>query len=76
MDSGGWSATKDIVMIKRTEKIGRSMIVYDASLVSHIGEDLFEFSSYPQAETVQGTGRGTTLFISHDDQAWALRHYY
>ncbi|MGI9309387.1 MAG: 3-deoxy-D-manno-octulosonic acid kinase [Gammaproteobacteria bacterium] len=54
------------------------MIVYDASLLSHISESIFEPSSWPDAEAVEGVaaGRGTTLFITHEDRSWALRHYH
>ena len=65
-------------MARRVERIGASVIVYDGSLVSHMAERLFEPSSWPDAPEAPGYagGRGSTLFIEHDDQQWVLRHYH
>jgi 3-deoxy-D-manno-octulosonic acid kinase len=40
--------------------------------------DLFDPDSWQGAETVPGYsgGRGATLFIDHDGDHWALRHYH
>jgi 3-deoxy-D-manno-octulosonic acid kinase len=40
--------------------------------------DLFDPHSWQDAETVPGYsgGRGTTLFVDHDGDNWALRHYH
>lgn len=53
-------------------------IVYDASLISHVPPALFEAATWPGAPTAPGYsgGRGATLFISHQGQAWVLRHYH
>lgn len=60
------------------ESLGRSVIVYDGSLLSQIREDMFEPESWPGASPVPGYsgGRGTTLFVRHGDDEWALRHYH
>ncbi|MDJ0927044.1 MAG: 3-deoxy-D-manno-octulosonic acid kinase [Gammaproteobacteria bacterium] len=65
-------------MARRIETIGKSVIVYDDSLVSHIEERLFEPDSWPDAGQAPGYagGRGSTLFIEHGGQHWVLRHYH
>jgi 3-deoxy-D-manno-octulosonic acid kinase len=63
---------------ERIEKLGKSVIVYDDSLVSQISEALFDPPSWDAAVPVPGVagGRGTTLFVQHGGQDWALRHYH
>lgn len=65
-------------MGRRVAQIGRSVIVYDDSLVSHIAPELFDPASWPGVPTAPGYsgGRGDTLFISHSGQDWVLRHYH
>lgn len=65
-------------MAGRTEKLGKSVIVYDDTLIDHLEEDLFQLSRWPDAPVVPGYsgGRGKTLFIEHDRQHWVLRHYH
>ena len=65
-------------MTERTEKLGESVIVYDDSLVDQISEELFDPLSWDSAVPVPGVagGRGTTLFVQHDEQEWVLRHYH
>jgi 3-deoxy-D-manno-octulosonic acid kinase len=64
--------------MRRIERIGKSVILYDASRVSQISEASFDPASYPGAPEAPGYagGRGSTLFISHGDQQWVLRHYH
>ena len=65
-------------MTERIEKLGESVIVYDDSLVSQISAALFDPLSWDAAVPVPGVagGRGTTLFVQYEGQAWALRHYH
>ena len=64
--------------MRRIERIGKSVILYDASRVSQISEATFDSVSYPDAPEAPGYagGRGSTLFISHGDHQWVLRHYH
>ncbi len=75
--SGACSREKDMTK-RRIERIGKSVILYDASLVSQISESLFDPDRYPGAPEAPGYagGRGSTLFIRHADQDWVLRHYH
>jgi 3-deoxy-D-manno-octulosonic acid kinase len=43
-----------------------------------MSEDLFQPENWTNPEIVPGYsgGRGPTLFVSHEGQDWALRHYY
>jgi len=63
---------------RRFEKVGRSMIVYDDSVVSQMTEELFDYATWQGAEQAPGYsgGRGATLFIEHEGDAWVLRHYH
>lgn len=65
-------------MAERIEKLGESVIVYDDSLVDQISEELFDPLSWDSAVSVPGVagGRGTTLFVQHEEQEWVLRHYH
>lgn len=65
-------------MSRRFEKTGRSMIVYDNSVVSQITEELFDCDYWGDVEQAPGYsgGRGATLFIEHEGDAWVLRHYH
>jgi len=64
--------------MRRIERIGKSVILYDASRVNQISESMFDPLNYPDAPKVPGYagGRGSTLFIRHDGQDWVLRHYH
>ena len=65
-------------MTRRVAKLGRSVIVYDDTIISQINADLFEPVNWPNAEIVPGYsgGRGATLFIDHEGDDWVLRHYH
>ena len=65
-------------MVRRIERLGQSVILYDDSLLSQPQESLFEPASWPGAPAAPGYagGRGQTLFIRRQDQDWVLRHYY
>jgi len=78
MDSGGVCSDRGIGVAGKIERLGRSVIVYDGSLVSQIREEFFEPDCWPDARPVPGYsgGRGTTLFVCHEDQEWALRHFH
>ncbi len=64
--------------MRRTEQIGPSLILYDASRISQMNEALFEPAHWPGASTAPGYagGRGNTLFVQHAGQDWVLRHYH
>jgi 3-deoxy-D-manno-octulosonic acid kinase len=65
-------------LTRQVIKTNGSVIVYDDSLVSQMTEDLFQLENWANPEIVPGYsgGRGTTLFVSHEGQDWALRHYH
>lgn len=63
-----------MLSMERVERIGGSVILYDASLVNHPCESWFEPGHWPDAARAP-SGRGGTLFIHCNDQDWALRHY-
>lgn len=63
-----------MLSMERVERIGRSVILYDASLVNHPCEAWFECSHWSTAQEAAG-GRGGTLFVHHEGQDWVLRHY-
>lgn len=64
--------------VERVERIGESVILYDASLVNHMQEPWFEPATWAGAPRAPGYagGRGATLFISCEGQDWVLRHYH
>lgn len=63
--------------VERVERIGESVIVYDASLVNHPQVAWFEIESWPHAAAPDGrAGRGRTLLIECAGLACVLRHYY
>lgn len=74
MDAGALKAYR---VGERVEQLGRSLIVYDGSLLSQIDEAMFEVSFWGTAAAIEGdsAGRGTTLVVEHDQQRWVLRHY-
>jgi 3-deoxy-D-manno-octulosonic acid kinase len=63
---------------ERVERLGESAILYDGFLLNHMREAWFEPASWPRATVAPGRsgGRGATLFIERDGEAWVLRHYY
>jgi 3-deoxy-D-manno-octulosonic acid kinase len=52
-------------------------IVYDAERVDHPGSALFEPAHWRARSALAGQagGRGTTWFLRHGAEEWALRHY-
>jgi 3-deoxy-D-manno-octulosonic acid kinase len=77
-DSGGCPDESAMLSVQRVERIGESVILYDASLVNHMHEAWFEPAHWTGALHAVGAsgGRGTTLFIRCDEQDGVLRHYY
>lgn len=63
-------------MTKRIERIGESVIVYDDALTDQITDAWFESSYWPDSAVAPDGGRGRTLFVTHDEQDWVIRHYY
>jgi 3-deoxy-D-manno-octulosonic acid kinase len=63
---------------ERIEKVGKSVIVYDDTLLDHIDESLFELSTWRDAPAAPGYsgGRGKTLYVDYQQQNWVLRHYH
>lgn len=68
----------DMLSLERVERIGESVILYDALLVNHMRAAWFDRSSWPEAPAAPGYsgGRGTTLFIRCEGQEWVLRRYH
>lgn len=62
----------------KTESVGRAVIVYDDSLISHIDPAWFDPGHWPEAGIVGGPGggRGKVLMFEHEGRRLALRHYY
>ena len=65
-------------MTRRVEQVGQSVMLYDASLLSHLDASLFDPENWAGAPSAPGYagGRGNTLFIHHEGQDWVLRHYH
>jgi 3-deoxy-D-manno-octulosonic acid kinase len=63
---------------ERTVRLGNSVILYDASRVSHMREEWFTPQHWAGAATAPGYagGRGDTLFIDAIGEQWVLRHYH
>ncbi|BFT32147.1 3-deoxy-D-manno-octulosonic acid kinase [Alteromonas sp. D210916BOD_24] len=51
--------------------------IFDDTLVSDPHVDMFtpEFWQFQNKVTGQAKGRGTTIFVEHDNQHWVLRHF-
>ena len=65
-------------MSRRVERSGNSVILYDDSVLGHVPDGLFEPGNWPDAPVAPGYsgGRGSTLFIQHENHDWVLRHYH
>jgi len=65
-------------MGKMVSQSGSSFIVYDDSVLSHIDACFFEPSNWPDASLHQDpwSGRGSVLFVQHQNADWVIRHYY
>lgn len=65
-------------MTERIEKVGKSVIVYDDTLLDHIDESVFESGKRDRRSSVNAAsgGRGETLSIEYKGHSWVLRHYY
>ncbi|NND55051.1 MAG: 3-deoxy-D-manno-octulosonic acid kinase, partial [Gammaproteobacteria bacterium] len=55
-----------------------SVIVYDDSKVSQIKAPMFDAVYWRGRATSSGQqgGRGSVLFVRHEERDWAIRHYY
>lgn len=51
--------------------------IFDDTHIADVSPDMFDATHWHRSGLVTGqaTGRGTTLFIRHQDQDWVLRHY-
>ena len=51
--------------------------IYDDGLIADVSPEMFDATHWHRSGQVTGqaAGRGTTLFIRHQDQDWVLRHY-
>lgn len=56
---------------------GDAAIVYDADRLDQAPAELFEPAYWEAQKAVTGraAGRGTTFFVRHGNEEWALRHY-
>ena len=59
-------------MTEKTQSTGRGAILYDATLLDHADDSLFEPPA--DAPAPEG-GRGGARIIRHGDGEWVLRHY-
>lgn len=78
IESGGRPDESTMLSVERVERIGESVILYDASLVNHMREPWFDPATWVGAPRAPGYagGRGATLFIQCEGQDWVLRHYH
>ena len=55
-----------------------SVVLYDSRRVAQVSDDWFRESYWRDAGTVVGeaSGRGSVLFVRHDEDTWVLRHYH
>lgn len=65
-------------MAKRFIESGSSAIVYDDSRVSQIDPGMFTAEHWPEARLsgAEQGGRGSVLFVRHEQREWVIRHYY
>ena len=56
---------------------GNSVVLYDARRVACVTDALFDETHWRSTGQVVGEamGRGSVLFVRHDDSTWVLRHY-
>jgi len=56
----------------------KSDILYDADYIGQMDDDFFSPSWWAEQGLILSSapGRGTTIFVRHDDQQLALRHYH
>lgn len=66
-------------MSETVEKTRNGAIVYDTDIINQISDAAFVPNSWPIATPVSGAlrsaGRGNTMFVSHGDREFVLRHY-
>jgi 3-deoxy-D-manno-octulosonic acid kinase len=67
-----------MLSIERVERIGESVILYDASLADHIPEAWFDRRHWAGAHAPPGQAgrKGATLFIRGEGRDWVLKHYH
>ena len=55
-----------------------SVVLYDSGRVTRISENWFQESYWRTEDKVVGeaSGRGSVVFVRHDDHTWVLRHYH
>lgn len=53
-------------------------VLYDAQRLTQVSGDWFEPSYWRGEDRVVGeaAGRGSVIFVRHDDETWVLRHYH
>lgn len=57
---------------------GSSGVLYDARRVAGVSDEWFEEAYWREAGQVVGeaSGRGSVIFVRHNDSTWVLRHYH
>ena len=55
-----------------------SVVLYDSRRLARVSDDWFRESYWREAGKVVGeaSGRGSVIFVRHDDDTWVLRHYH
>ena len=55
-----------------------SVVLYDSGRLTQISENWFQESYWRTEDKVVGeaSGRGSVVFVRHDDHTWVLRHYH
>ena len=55
-----------------------SAVLYDACRLAQVSDDWFQQSYWRTTDKVVGeaAGRGSVVFVRHNDETWVLRHYH
>jgi 3-deoxy-D-manno-octulosonic acid kinase len=82
IDSGQFSGDRPgedgMLSVERVERLGESVILYDASLVNQMRAEWFEPGHWADAPVAPGSsgGRGLTRYIRCEGEDCVLRHYH
>jgi 3-deoxy-D-manno-octulosonic acid kinase len=62
----------------KIKRVGSRTILFDSGLVKDAFNEWFEPRYWRERHCIRGaaTGRGSTVFVEHDEQIWVLRHYH
>lgn len=68
----------DTSPLAKIKRVGSRTILFDPTLVHDAFNEWFEPRYWRERHCVCGaaTGRGSAVFVEHDEQVWVLRHYH